>query len=283
MSLQKLLNELGIDEATSNSITDDTLPQAVETVVNRIKGKLLEDESFYQTIDRNKLPQDWFKEKFGEGQNKIAGIGKSAIDKHFGLTETEKANFTEDEKKDIGKYIEKAAGLYKSKFNVDKDISALQDENITLKQQLDTRTREINSLNEKFESTLAEKLTAKETETLALIEASGLQQNVPVSINLIWDKVYNSIKNKYAVIVENGVSSIRKKDNINFKVDKADKSGHMELKDAIADELKALGAWKEVQAGGQAAGGVKTVTIQPNKSVSESEKRHIEYEKQFHS
>lgn len=283
MSLTKLLNELGIDEATSNALTDETLPQVVETVVNKIKTKLLEDESFYSTIDKNKLPQDWFKEKFGEGQNKIAGIGKAAIDKHFGLTETEKANFTEDEKKDIGKYIEKAAGLYKSKFNVDKDITSLQDENITLKQQLDTRTREIASLNEKFESTLAEKLTAKETETLALIEASGLQQNVPISINLIWDKVYSSIKNKYAVIVENGVSSIRKKDNVNFKVDKADKSGHMELKDAIAEELKALGAWKDVAAGSAGNAGTTTVTITPNKKVSDLEKKHLEYEKQFHS
>jgi hypothetical protein len=257
--------------------------EAKNIIAARIKNELLENEDFYKSIDKARLPKEFFKEKFDEGISKISATSKAAIDKHFALTESDKEQFADDEKKDVTKYIAKAASLYKDKVKGgNKDLSSLQDENLSLKQALDERENQIKSLTEKFDSELTQKLTAKETETLALIEASGLQGNVPVAITLIWDKIYKSVNNKYSVIIESGVPQLRKKDNPAFKVDKADKSGHMTLRDAIVEEFKATGAWKEQQ--DDSKKNTVTVQVQPNKGViSDAIKKKIEEEERFFS
>ena len=267
MSLETLVKGLGLtdEDITALSAEGADLATIQLKVTDSIKAKILEDEEFYNTLDKNRLPKDWFDTKFNEGVQKVAGMGKSAIDKHFGLTSEDKATFSEDELKDIAKYTAKATSIFKTKFGGDnKDVASLQDEIITLKQQLDGRSTEIASLQTKFDSDLAEKLSAKELETLSLIEASHLQANVPVPVGIIFDKAFASVKAKYTVVVENGIASVRKKDNPTFKVEKADKSGHMELKDALADAFKELQSWKEVSSnnGTQRA----TVTIDPSKT-----------------
>ena len=269
MSLETLVKGLGLTDEDITALNADgaDLTPITQKVTDSIKAKILEDEAFYNTLDKNRLPKDWFDTKFNEGVQKVAGMGKSAIDKHFGLTSEDKATFSEDELKDIAKYTAKATQIFKTKVGGDnKDVASLQDEIITLKQELDGRKTEIASLQEKFDSDLAEKLTAKELETLSLIEASHLQANVPVPIGIIFDKAFASVKSKYSVVVENGIASIRKKDNPTFKVEKADKSGHMELKDALAEAFKELQSWKEVTPAGGSSAGKTTVTIDPSKS-----------------
>jgi hypothetical protein len=283
MSAEKLLKELGLNEDLAASLTDENLSTAKDAIIESVKAKLFESEDFFNSLPEDKLPKEVLKAKFNEGVMKIAGMSKKAIDQHFSLTEEDKVGFTDDEKKEIHKYIAKATAIYKQKTGtVGNDIAKLQDENLQLKQQLESRSTEIQSLNEKFESDLKEKLTAKETETLSMIEASHLQQNVPVAIGLIWDKVFVGVKNKYTVMVENGVTSLRKKDNPQFKVEKADKSGHMELKDALIDELKAIGAWKDAA---QSPGAHARVPITPdgkNRGMTDAIKKKIEEEKDFY-
>lgn len=264
MSLETLVKGLGLTDEDITALSADgaDLAPIQQKVNDLVKAKILEDEQFYTSLDKSRLPKDWFDAKFNEGVNKVAGMGKSAIDKHFGLTSEDKATFTDDEIKDIAKYTAKATAIYKSKISGDnKDVASLQDEIIDLKQQLDGRSAEISSLKEKFDSDLAEKLTAKELETLSLIEASQLQANIPVPIGIIFDKAFANVKSKYSVVVENGIASIRKKDNPAFKVEKADKSGHMELKDALTEAFKELQSWKEI--GGASGAGKTTVTINP--------------------
>ncbi len=287
MSLETLVKNLGLtdEDITALSTEGADLTPITQKVTDSIKAKILEDEAFYNTLDKNRLPKDWFNEKFNEGVLKVAGMGKSAIDKHFGLTSEDKATFSEDELKDIAKYTAKATSIFKGKIAGDnKDVSTLQDEIITLKQQLDERKTEIESLQTKFDSDLSEKLTAKELETLSLIEASQLQSNIPVPVGIIFDKAFASVKSKYTVVVENGIASIRKKDNPTFKVEKADKSGHMELKDALTEAFKELKTWKDDNGGQQGAGGKATVTINPSKgSVSEALKKKQAEEDAFFS
>lgn len=277
MSLETLVKNLGLtdEDITTLSTEGADLTPITQKVTDSIKAKILEDEAFYNTLDKNRLPKDWFNEKFNEGVLKVAGMGKSAIDKHFGLTSDDKATFSEDELKDIAKYTAKATSILKSKMSVDnKDVSTLQDEIITLKQQLDERKTEIESLQIKFDSDLSEKLTAKELETLSLIEASQLQGNILVPVGIIFDKAFASVKSKYTVVVENGIASVRKKDNPTFKVEKADKSGHMELKDALTEAFKELKTWKDDNSGQQKVGNTATVIINPSKgSVSEALKQ----------
>jgi hypothetical protein len=269
MSLETLVKGLGLtdEDITALSAEGADLTPITQKVTDSIKAKILEDEAFYNTLDKNRLPKDWFDTKFNEGVQKVAGMGKSAIDKHFGLTSEDKATFSDDELKDIAKYTAKATQIFKTKVGGDnKDVATLQDEIITLKQELDGRKTEIASLQTKFDSDLAEKLTAKELETLSLIEASHLQAHVPVPVGIIFDKAFASVKSKYSVVVENGIASIRKKDNPTFKVEKADKSGHMELKDALAEAFKELQSWKDVAPTAGSQAGRTTVTIDPSKS-----------------
>lgn len=265
MSTSKILQNLGIDEETINSITDENLAEVEGKLIEAVKGKLLEDENFYASVDKSKLPKEWFKEQFDQGAQKFTMQSKSSIDKHFGLTTDDKSKFSEEEKKDVDKYVAKATSLYKEKLaSSNPDVSGLQDENIGLKKRLSELEEQQKTLSEKFDSELKEKLTAKEMETLSLIEASGLQPNVPISINLIWDKIYASVKDKYAVVIDAGSVSIRKKDKPSFKVDHPEKKGsHLSLRDAIALELKAFGAWKEGNEP-QSKGSTTTVQVTPN-------------------
>ncbi len=284
MSLEKVLQSLGLDEAeiTSLQSNPEDLTPFQTKIQESVKAKLLEDETFYTGLDKNKLPQDWFKGKFDEGVNKIASLSKQGIDKHFGLTADEKKTFSEEDLKDVTKYIAKATEIYKSKFTGDKDIAKLQDENISLKARLEEMDTQVATLKEKFDSDLTEKLTQKELETLSLMEAGSLQENVPVKIGIIWDKVFAGVKNKYAVIIDNGVPSVRKKDNTSFKVENPEQKGkYLELKDVIALELKGMGAWKD---SAPAPGSQKTtVQVQPNKGLTDSEamKKKIAEEEAF--
>lgn len=263
---KELLEKFGITE----EVSADNLAEVEAKLLDVAKAKILEDESFYSTVDKSKLPVDWFKEQFNQGVSKISAMSKTAIDKHFGLTKDEKAKFTEDELKDVDKYVAKAAAIYKDKYS-DKntDVSAIQDENISLKQRLEEMDAQMVSLKEKFESDLNERVTAKEMETLSLIEGSSLQANVPVNLTLIWDKVYGGVKDKYSVVLEGGKVSLRKKDNPAFKVENPDVKGqYLDLKTALVNELKAAGAWKEEQ---KVDNKTTTVNITPGKGGNRSD------------
>lgn len=283
MSTEKLLKDLGLDDDLATSLTDEKLEEAKGLIVNTIKSKLLEDEEFYKGLDKSRLPKEFFNDKFNEGISKISATSKAAIDKHFGLTEADKAEFSEDEKKDVTKYIARATELYKSKTSNNKDLSTLQDENLALKQQLEAKENEMKSIQEKFDSDFKEKLTAKETEWLAKSEALSLQQHIPVPVTLVFDKVFDVIKAKYSVVIEDGKANIRKKDNPSFKVPKKDSNKeYMTLKDAIIEELKANSAWKDDT---QNSDPKKiTVPIQPNRGImSDAIKKKIEEEEKFFS
>jgi len=280
MSVEKLLTELGLEDGSLDSITDETINDVKEKIVSGIKSKLLEDEEFYKGIDKARLPKEFFNEKFNEGVTKIAAQSKGAIDKHFGLTEADKADFSEEDKKEITRYIAKATELYKAKTSSNKDLSTLQDENLSLKQQIEAKENEMKSVAEKFNSEFNEKLTIKETEWLAKNEALSLQKNVPVSVALVFDKVFGTIKSKYTVVIEDGVAQIRKKDNPTFKVQAANSKEFMTLKDALVEELKLYGAWNEGQP--QDPNRV-VVPIQPNRSISDKIKQKIAEEEKFFS
>jgi hypothetical protein len=283
MSKELLLKNLGLDEETISNLNEENLPEVESKLVEAIKSKLFEKEEFYSSIDKTKLPKEWFKEQFDEGVKKFNGTTKSSIDKHFGITATDKSNFSEEEKYDVNKYLAKASTIYKDKISsANGDLNAVQDENLGLKKRLSELEESAKTLSEKFESELNEKLTAKEMETLALIDASGLQAYVPISINLIWDKVYNSIKNKYSVVLEGGITQIRKKDNPSFKIENPNVKGeYLGLKDALVEELKSLGAWKE-KADEKKPDERTTITVNPSKlNYSEALKKKIQEEEEF--
>jgi hypothetical protein len=273
----KLLRELGVSEELATSLTEEKFAETKAAIVDKIKTELLEQEDFYASLDVSKLPKEFSKSHFDEGVRKVNDLSRQAVDKHLGISEEDKKAWNQDEVRDIHKYIAKAVGVYKSKAGVGSDdVSKLQDENMNLKSVLAEREESIKSLNDKFESELSARLTAKETETLAMLEASRLQSAIPVPVGLIFDKVFSGIKSKYSVTVENGVAGVRKKDNPSFRVPTADNKGYLTLTDVLQDELKAMGVWKEEEKKTEAV----KISVEPGKGgkISEKIKEAIERE-----
>ncbi len=280
-----LYQKLGINPEQLKDLTEEKATEIVVGLQNNLKTQLLESPEFYETLDEAKLTN--FKNKYlKEGESKIYGIAKKELEKQFGLTEEDKKQFSEDDYKNLDKFIDKVKSVFSQKINTgNKDVNALQDENISLKQQLSEYDTKLNSLQEKFESDVAEKLTQKEIETLTLIEVSKLTQNLVGQVGATFKLVYPQIQSKYAIIVDGGVPSLRKKDNPAFKVeiDNNGKKEHLTIEKAIELEYKALGLWKETQQQQQAQ---QTITVNgdfsgQNRQMPEHLKRKIADEKNF--
>ena len=213
-----LYQKLGINPEQLIDLTEEKATEIVVGLQNNLKTQLLESPEFYETLDEAKLTN--FKNKYlKEGESKIYGIAKKELEKQFGLTEEDKKQFYEDDYKNLDKFIDKVKSVFSQKINTgNKDVNALQDENITLKQKLSDYDSKFASLQEKFESDVAEKLTQKEIETLTLIEVSKLTNNLVGQVGATFKLVYPQIQSKYAIIVDGGVPRLRKKDNPAFKV-----------------------------------------------------------------
>ncbi len=280
-----LYQKLGINPEQLKDLTEEKATEIVVGLQNNLKTQLLESPEFYETLDEAKLTN--FKNKYlKEGESKIYGIAKKELEKQFGLTEEDKKQFSEDDYKNLDKFIDKVKSVFSQKINTgNKDVNALQDENITLKQKLSDYDSKFASLQEKFESDVAEKLTQKEIETLTLIEVSKLTNNLVGQVGATFKLVYPQIQSKYAIIVDGGVPSLRKKDNPAFKVeiDNNGKKEHLTIEKAIELEYKALGLWKETQQQQQAQ---QTITVNgdfsgQNRQMPEHLKRKIADEKNF--
>ncbi len=280
-----LYQKLGINPEQLKDLTEEKATEIVVGLQNNLKTQLLESPEFYETLDEAKLTN--FKNKYlKEGESKIYGIAKKELEKQFGLTEEDKKQFSEDDYKNLDKFIDKVKSVFSQKINTgNKDVNALQDENISLKQQLSEYDTKLNSLQEKFESDVAEKLTQKEIETLTLIEVSKLTQNLVGQVGATFKLVYPQIQSKYTIIVDGGVPSLRKKDNPAFKVeiDNNGKKEHLTIEKAIELEYKALGLWKENQQQQQAQ---QTITVNgdfsgQNRQMPDHIKKKIEAEKNF--
>jgi hypothetical protein len=138
-------------------------------------------------------------------------------------------------------------------------------------------------LQAKFDSDLTEKLTQKEVETLTLIEASKLADNLHGHIGSTYKLVYPTLQQKYAVLVENGVVSIRKKDNPSYKVeiDNGGKKEFLTIEKALEIEYKALGFWKEKTGGTPpVAGSFRTTdfnTAEPSQAIKDKIAKEREF------
>lgn len=245
-----LFSKFGIDASDVADLTEEKAAELAERIENSIKSKILDSEEFYKGLDESKISSDFKNKYLSEGTSKIAGMARKALDREFSLTEADKATFSEDDLKNIDKYISKVKSIHATKVSSgSKDVDALQNENLALKQKISEYDTQINSLNEKFDSDLAEKLTQKEIETLTLIETSNLQDSITGNAGVMFKLVYPNIQSKYAIIVENGVPSLRKKDNTAFKVeiDVNGKKEHLTIQKAIENEFRSIGVWKEKQ------------------------------------
>ena len=245
-----IFNKFGIDASELTDLNDDKVNEIALKIENNVKSKLMDSEDFYKGIDESKLSSDFKNKYLNEGTAKIAGMARKALDKEFSLTESDKSRFSEDDLKNIEKYVTKVKEIYSEKTaSGNKDVDALQNENLSLKQKISEYDEQISTLNEKFESDLSEKLTQKEIETLTLIETSKLQSNIVGNAGVMFKLVYPNIQQKYAIIVEDGVPSLRKKDNTSFKVevDNNGKKEYLTIDKAIENEFKLIGVWKDAQ------------------------------------
>lgn len=278
-----LYTKLGIDPAELEGLTEEKATEIVGNIENGIRSKILESEDFYKGLDENKIPADFKNKYLTEGTAKIAGIAKKTLDKEFGLTDEDKVKFGEDDLKNIDKYILKVKEIYSTKIGSgSKDLGILQNENLTLKQSIDEYKGKLENFNTEYESKTAEKLLQKEIETLTMLEAIKLNGNLVGNVGATFKLVYPSLAEKYAIVQEGGIPTIRKKDNPGFKVefDNAGKKEHLSIEKALELEYKALGLWKEVETKPES----KTITVNTDftqKTIPESIQESIKKEKAF--
>lgn len=283
-----LLSKFGI---TADELTDLTEEKAIELqqrVEDKIKNAILDSEDFYKNLDEAKISADFKNKYLGEGTAKIAGMAKKALDKEFNLTEEDKATFSEDDLKNIDKYVAKVKSIHQTKISTgNNDVDALQNENLSLKQKISEYDTKIKDLQDKFDSDLTEKLTAQNIETLTLIETAKLQENIVGQASVMFKLVFPTIQSKYAILIENGVPSLRKKDNTAFKVevDVDGKKQHLTIGKAIEQELKTIGVWKDGGAGGKGGSGGGPIIVNGDfkgkQDLPDEIKKKIEEEQAF--
>ena len=122
-----LYQKLGINPEQLKDLTEEKATEIVVGLQNNLKTQLLESPEFYETLDEAKLTN--FKNKYlKEGESKIYGIAKKELEKQFGLTEEDKKQFSEDDYKNLDKFIDKVKSVFSQKINTgNKDVNALQD------------------------------------------------------------------------------------------------------------------------------------------------------------
>ena len=278
-----LYTRLGIDPSSLEGLTEEKANEIVSNLENGIRSKILESEDFYKGLDENKIPADFKNKYLNEGTSKIAGMAKKSLDKEFGLTEEDKKQFGEDDLKNIDKYILKVKDIYSTKVNSgNKDVGSLQNENLTLKQSVEEFKGKLETANTDYETRLSERLKEKDIETLTMFEVLKLNDNVVGNIGATFKLVYPSLLEKYAIIEEGGIPSIRKKDNPAFKVefDNSGKKEHLTLDKALELEYKALGLWKEIK-NDPAPKTITFTTDFSQKTIPESIQEKIKSEKAF--
>lgn len=243
-----LYEKLGIDPSSLEGLTEEKTNEIIENIENGVKSKILENEDFYKSLDENKIPSDFKNKYLSEGTAKIAGLTKKTLDKEFGLTEEDKAKFAEEDLKNIDKYISKVKTIYSDKVNSgSKDVGSLQNEILSLRQTADEYETKFKTLDQQYEERLTKSISEKESEFLTMMEVGKMSSNIIGNIGATFKLVYPSLTEKYSIVNEGGVPSIRKKDNSAFKVeyDNGGKKEYMTMEKAIELEYKALGLWKE--------------------------------------
>ena len=278
-----LYTKLGIDPSSLEGLTEEKAAEIVGNIENGIRLKILESEDFYKTLDENKIPAEYKNKYLSEGTSKIAGIAKKTLDKEFALTEGDKAQFGEDDLKNIDKYIARVKEIYSTKVSSgSKDVGNLQNENLTLKQSVEEYKGKLENLNTEYETKTAERLKLKEVESLTMLEAVKLSSNLVGNMGATFKLVYPALTEKYAIVQQGGMPSIRKKDNPAFKVefDNAGKKEHLSMEKALELEYKALGLWKETEQKVDPKT-IKVTTDFTQKTIPESIQESIKKEKAF--
>jgi hypothetical protein len=280
-----LFSKLGITADELTELTEEKAIELHQRIQNNIKTSILDSEDFYKNLDEAKISSEFKNKYLGEGTAKIAGMARKALDREFNLTEDDKSTFAEEDLKNIDKYISKVKSIHNTKISSgNKDIDALQNENLSLKQKISEYDSKINDLQTKFDSDLTEKLTAQNIETLTLIETSKLQENIVGQASALFKLVYPNIQSKYAIIIDNGVPSLRKKDNIAFKVE-VEVNGtkqHMTIDKAIEQELRAIGVWRDSNSNPQPSNKIVVTGDFGNKQeLPDAIRKKIEEEKAF--
>jgi len=244
-----LYQKLGIDTEVAKDLTAEKVGEIIGNYNDNLRASFLQSEDFYNSIDESKLPSEIKNKLLNDGQNKIAGMSKKSLTKEFGLTDDDLATFSEEELKDINKYISKTKSIHLSKLNLgNKDISVLQSENLDLKQKSAELGKQTESLEEKYNSDLKEKLTNKDLEVMTMIEVGKMTNNILGNPLATLQKIiYPNLQKQYSFHVENGVIELRSKENTQFKVeiDVNGKKQFLTIEKAIEDEYRKIGLWKD--------------------------------------
>lgn len=230
MTNEELLAQYGLPADTEN------ISEAIE---EKIKERLLEDETFLHAIPKEKLPSEYFdtSSAITEALKGHYGRTDKQIKKAFGLTSDELDSIPEDVKGDVNKLIHAAKEVYdKRQGNVQGDAERLLKEKYDLEEAYNQLKTDYEALPERIKSETAKEFHEREKQFIALSTLTSLEDNLPVKASLIFDGLYNSLQSKYDLVLEGREINVFKKGTKN-KVEDPSTKGWLSFKGAMQNEL----------------------------------------------
>lgn len=231
-------------------ITAEVTAENQEEIQTQLEAAILEkhknDPKFYETLDPNKAPQDWYNAKFKE--SKLAEMNETIklIGKHYSFTSEEQSKFTPEELADKGKYIQKAHSILMGRDNSQAQISKIQKDFADREEKLTNELTELRTNSEKKEKEGEEKLNQYKIDMAVMTASQKLDKNLLVKPHTGVGIMLPKLKEKYAVVIEGNKVVLKNKENPALRVLIEGTNKDLPIETAIEQIYKEEEIWKEI-------------------------------------
>lgn len=240
-----ILEKLGI----TTEVTADNADEILSEIQNKIIDSKMNDETFLQSIDIEKLPQvkEALKTKLEEGEKKALYPLQRHIKSELGLTDDDIKTIGIDFLKEPKKFLTEAKKLaFKNVSGSSEDLIKLQDQLAEYQKKVEDITNEkesaINAVKLEHETKLNEYATER---LIADINVTNFKDKVKLNTASLFELIYPKLKSKYDFRVIDGQATPFQKGK-DLKVSKDGKVGEfMSVVDLLESEYKLMDALKE--------------------------------------
>lgn len=228
-------------------VNDETKASVLSQISEKYKAQFLNDDEFLKSIDQTKIVdlKEIENRKFNEAKLAIMATQSREVDKLFSISEEEKSQFTEDEKKDAHKYLRKAYEIYAKKQGGDKEVLLqMQGKLAQYEQALEAKDNEWKSKIEEIENQKNDFMTkVQQKHTLSAINYSNFKEKIIGDANQMFDLIYVKIENESKLKQIDG--QLWPVDDKGLKIPKQGKVGEfMSVVDYLESKYKELGVLK---------------------------------------
>jgi hypothetical protein len=240
-----ILERLGI----TTEVTADNADEILSEIQNKIIESKMNDETFLQSIDIERLPQvkEALKVKLEEGEKKALYPLQRHIKSELGLTDEDIKTIGVDFFKEPKKFLAEAKKVaFKNISGSTEDLIKLQDQLSEYQKKVEEIQNEKESAIEAVKLEHETKLNEYATERLiADINVSNFKDKVKLNTSSLFELIYPKLKSRYDFRIIDGIATPFQKGK-DLKVSKDGRVGEfMTVVDLLESEYKLMDALKE--------------------------------------